>query len=373
MFMSLVWACVGSQEPENPSPDPASTEDYCASISADPATVSSFYEDNPSYTDDTDDLLPTSSPQAAGFDPDALDQALVSYESLNYPWSVLILRNDTLVLERYYHGSDATTSNNVHSASKSILGLLVGIAVDQGDIDGIDQPVADILPELFANLSAKKKTITVGHLLTMTSGIRWTEDDSEYEIENQSDWLAAYLQAPLDHTPGEAFEYSTGSSHLLGAALAEATENSLCAFAHDKLLGPLSAEAEHWGMDPQGHYSGGYSVYLTPRELARFGTLVAAGGVWEDEQIVPTDWVESAQERHTDTGGVWGYGYGFWLWEPTDIQTVIAWGYGGQLVHLVPEHDLIVVTTTNTRDYNPDFDGRSLVRDIVDALEVSAD
>ncbi|MBT3220871.1 MAG: serine hydrolase [Proteobacteria bacterium] len=377
----LICGCINTSEKPRDDTDIVDTDTDiddtdepavdCAAISPDPAEVETWYDhSNPSLTDDLDELLPTATPASEEFDETLLEEAIAEYAALPYTWSLLVLRHGNLIVERYYHGADAATSNAVHSSSKSILSLLTGLAIEQGHLEGLDQPVAHILPEVFKGLEAEKQNITVRHLLTMTSGIRWSEDSTEYKIEDEENWLRAYLERSLDEPPGTYFEYSTGSTHLLGAAVAEATGTDLCTYAHQNILVPLQAEAERWQRDKQGYYSGGYGVYLTPRELARFGQMVANGGLWQGTQVVPSSFVEAAVSWHEDTGGRWGYGYLFWIWRPNkeDLSSAVAWGYGGQLVYIVAAHDLVVVTTTNTRDQDPDFDGMDLVRGIVAAL-----
>ncbi len=343
---------------------------FCESISPDPATVTDFYEDNPTYTDEADDILPTATPDEMGMDGRMLDAAAEKLGGIPVTWSFLVLRHGSVVAEHYFNGSDSTASNNVHSASKSILGALTGIAIDEGVLSGLDQPVAELLPDLFEGLSADKQAISVEQLLTMTSGLRWVEDETEYDMQKSDDWLAAYLAQPLDHAPGTYFEYSTGSTHLLGAALSSAAGVSYCDYAHDHLLSSLSIEAEHWGRDPQGWFSAGFNVYLTPRELARFGQAMLDGGVWDGTQVVPADWVDASFQHHQDAGMEYGYGYLWWLWEPLEMTIPIAWGYGGQLVYVVPDYDIVMVVTTNTADYDPsDFDaGDILMGFVIDAV-----
>ena len=140
---------------------------------------------------------------------------------------------------------------------------------------------------------------------------------------------------------------------------------STCQYAHQALLGPLGNVAEHWGRDPQGYFSGGCNVYMTPRELARFGLLVGDGGQWRGAQLIPADWVDAAVSAQADAGYGYSYGYLFWLTTIRGHAVAIAWGWGGQLVYVVRDLDLVVVFTTNTRDFAPDYDGFDILRDHV--------
>ncbi len=368
--LAAMLACVQGQGEtpgrtviEEPVEDPViAVSSRCEALG--PSSITGFYEDNPSYTDEVEELLPSSTPEEQGLDSEVLGGAADELAGEPFAWSLLVLRHGHVVLEESFKGASQTQSDSIHSASKSMLGLLVGQAIEGGEME-LDQPVDELLPELFEGLEPGKRDITVEHLLTMSSGLAWTEDETEYEIEDEEDWLAAYLALPQDHTPGEHFEYSTGSTHLLGAALAHATGWSLCDLAHERLLDPLGAEAEHWSRDPQGYFSGGYGVAMVPRELARFGQLALDGGSWEGQQIVSADWLEASHQWHQDAGWGHGYGYLWWLWRPGDHEFAVAWGYGGQLVYLLPEQDIVVVVTTNTRDYAPDYDAHDLVIEYV--------
>lgn len=340
----------------------------CETIWEVPGGGGTFYEENPTFEDPVDDSAwwTFSEPADQGMDAEKLDQAVAELEGRPIFWSFLVLRHGVIVAEEYFNGAEAGHSNNVHSASKSLLGILTGVAIQEGYLEGIDQPVAELLPDHFASLDdPAKESITVGQLLAMTAGFEWTEDGTEYQIQNQPDWVQAILELPLADTPGETFNYSTGNTHVLGAALAEATGMSTCQYAHDALLGPMGMVAEHWGRDPQGYFSGGCNVYLTPRELARFGLLVGGGGEWEGQQLVPSAWVDDAIAAQADAGEGYSYGYLFWLTRIRGYDTAIAWGWGGQLVYVVPDLDLVVVFTTNTRDYAPDYDGFDILRNYV--------
>lgn len=295
-----------------------------------------------------------------------LDDAIADLEIRPIMWSFLVLRHDAIVVERYFNDAQASHSNNVHSASKGVLSSLTGIAIEQGYIDGFDQPICGLLPDHFASVDdPAKEDITVGHLLTMTAGFAWQEDVTEYQIEDEADWVQAIVDLPLIHTPGETFNYSTGQTHLLSAVLTEATGRSTCEYAHEVLLQPLGITVEHWGRDPQAYFSGGCNVYLTPRDLARFGLLILYGGVWDDEPLVPPLWIDDATAPHVDAGYGYSYGYLWWLTQISGHPVAIARGYGGQLVYVIDDLDIVVVFTTNTRDFYPDFDGYDILESYV--------
>ena len=312
-----------------------------------------FYEDNPTYIDDVDDTAfwNFSSPEEQGMDSEILSDGLAELDSSPYLFSILIIRHDTIVIENFFNGSEQNHSNNIHSSSKSMLPAMVGIAVKEGYIDSVDQKVSDFLPEYFTS-GGEKENITIRHLMTMSAGLGWVEDKSEYQIEKTENWVEAILGRALVTTPGEEFNYSTGLTHVLSAVIGSATGVSTCEFAHRNLFEKIGIMAEHWGRDPQAVYSGGYNLYMTPREMAKFGLLYMHGGEWNSEQIIPPEMVEDSVSPQISAGGAYDYGYCWWLRRLSGYDTYIAWGFGGQFIFLFPELDLILVSTADTMN-NP--------------------
>jgi len=336
----------------------------CEAIFDRPGLGETFYEDNPTYIDDRE--LPEwrlSAPSDVGIDEDALDAGAAELAQSPALLSLLVVRDDALVFERYYNGSDASHSNNIHSASKSILSAVFGIALADGTIASLDAPLADYLPEYIA-AGSDTAEITLRHVLTMSSGLEWTEDDTEYSvIEPSDDWVEAILGQPMTGTPGVDFNYSSGMSHVLSAVLTRATGTSTCAYAHEKLLAPLGIGAEHWGRDPSGVFAGGYNLYMTPRELARFGLLFLHDGDWEGDQLVPASWVQQSIEPQLPAEDGYDYGYYWWLLSDGAQDIAIAWGFGGQFVYLVPALDLMVVMTADTAADHAELEGERFLFD----------
>lgn len=340
----------------------------CTALQA-PLSTNRFYEDNLTYTDPVDDTASwtTATPEDVELDSAMLEQASTTLAAAAYTWSFLVIRNDKLVFERYYHGSARNRSNNVHSSSKSIWGAAIGIAIDKHVITTPDVTIASILPSQYvAVMSPAKQTITVRDLLTMTSGIEWTEDSSETDIQTTPDWITAILSLPMADTPGATFNYSTADAHLDSVVLTAAAQTTACQFIHTNLLAPMGVVAERWGRDPQGYFSGGYNLYLTPRELAKFGLLYLHDGNWHGKQLVPEAWVRQSMTAQTDAGAPYGYGYDFWLRNLGGHDVAMAWGFGGQMIYIVKDLNMVVVMTTNTHDFSQDtFDGTTVMSDDV--------
>jgi CubicO group peptidase (beta-lactamase class C family) len=293
-----------------------------------------------------------SAPATQGLDAEMLAQADRAIEA-EYPniYSLLVVRHGYLVFEKYYHGHDRSDEYNVKSITKSVTSALIGIALEQGYLSSLDQRVIEYLPEYATPpIDERKQAITLRHLLTMTSGFAWTEDDINAWISSR-DWIKYAMNRPLAHDPGEVFAYDTASSHILSAVISRATGTSEFQFADDQLFRPLGISAHAWPADPQGYTFGSSELQLTSRDLAKFGYLYLNNGFWDGAQVVPAAWVkESTAERRSKVGffGDEGYGYLWWVAEDQGHAAYFALGYGAQYVYVVPDLDLVVVITANT-------------------------
>ncbi|QXJ22869.1 serine hydrolase [Actinomadura graeca] len=314
-----------------------------------------FYEDNPIYRDPVPVAWPGARPEEVGLDSARLKRGADEVAREHSALSLLIVRRGELVMERYFHGAGPQSSANVHSASKSILRILLGIAIDAGYRVGgrpltLGTRVADVLPEYFAHAEPVKREITLRHLVEMSVGMEWREDETEERIQTRDDWTAAILGRKMAaRRPGEKFLYSTGSTHLLAVVLTKVTGQSLWDFARERLFGPLGIAPEHWGRDPQGICSGGYNLYLTPRELARFGELLLRGGMWNGRRIVSASTIADARRKTWwDPGEDNWYGQLFRVDTIKGVDVFFAEGHGGQFVYLLPGKDIALVMTAAT-------------------------
>ena len=261
--------------------------------------------------------------------------------------SLLIVHDGYLVYENYFgHPENIDVANEIHSCSKSVTSLLVGIAIAQGYIGGVDDFVLDYFPDrTFENMDARKEAITIEHLLTMTSGLPWTE--GEYgALVSSPDWVKWVLDRPMDYAPGERWVYNTGGSHLLSAIVSEATGQNTTVFADEFLFSPLGISYWWWPGDPQGAAMGGSDLYLRPRDIAKIGYLCLRGGVWDGQIIVPHSWLAtstSCQFTFHPIPGSSGYGYQWWVYP--HVGAYAARGVLGQHIWVVPNRDLVVVIT----------------------------
>jgi CubicO group peptidase (beta-lactamase class C family) len=298
----------------------------------------------------------TSTPEDQGMDSARLAGML---EAVEARWldldSVLVIRNGAIVAEAYYPPYREDTKHELYSCTKSFCATLVGIAIDQGHIAGVDEPALSLLPgRTFEEVDARKEAMTLEDLLTMTSGLDWPEGDPIYRAMYQSpDWVRYVLGRPMVAAPGTAFNYNSGASHVLSAIVQQATGTPTLRYAQKHLFGPLGIDAR-WGVDSQGIAIGGWGLQLTPRDMARLGLLYLDEGVWEGQRIVSAEWVRAATSKHVETDGELGYGYQWWTY-PTH-GAYAALGRGGQMIFVWPQERIVVVFTAGDMDHQPQFD-----------------
>lgn len=278
----------------------------------------------------------------------ALRRALRRSERIEPLSSLLISWRGRLVAERYRHGMGPDRPTNVKSVSKTLLHPLVGAAIRDGHLEGVHQPLAELLPEAFdRELDPRKREITLGQLLSMTAGLETTSFGNYGAWVGSRDWVRHAVERPLECDPGRCWEYSTGNTHLVSVILTRATGVSTLAYARRVLFEPLGIRPRPWDRDPQGYYLGGNNMALTPRELLRFAELYLNFGRWEGEQVVPVPWVlASWQPRGRSPWNRHGYGYLWWLEEWGGERAYFGWGYGGQYAVVVPSLELAIAATS---------------------------
>lgn len=268
--------------------------------------------------------------------------------------SVLIVRNGYIVWESYYDPAYGPNDQlNIYSCTKSVTSALIGIAIAEEHIGGVNETLLSYFPDrTIANRTVEKEAITLEQVLTMTSGLAWDEwpygPASSYTyLVNSPDWVQYVLDQPMRHEPGTVWDYNSGGSHLLSMIINQTAGTTTLAYADSHLFAPLGISDYQWETDPQGVVAGGSNLYLTPRDMAKFGFLYLNNGSWDGDQLVPAEWVENSTQNlatpYNDTDTI-GYGYHWWLNLP--INTYLAIGYNGQQINVVPEHNLVVVFTT---------------------------
>ncbi len=308
--------------------------------------------------------------------PNLMSDGLADLENSSTRRAFILIRNGQIVYEQYFNGSSVTDSNNVASVSKSMLSALFGIAMNQGLIFTAEDTLMTYLPEYFeGETDPQKLNLTIRDFLTMSHGLTWTENVSDRALNFSDNQIEDILSLPIVDEPGTFFNYSTGVSHVLSALLTEATGMSTCEFAHEYLFEPMGIEAEFWGIDPQGYFTGGHSVSLTAREIAKFGMLFLNEGNWYGEQLVPGWWVVASTTPRIDIGNNYaGYGYYWWLNRIAGYDMYSALGYGGQLLHVIPDLNVVLVIThrisRSSRNFAEEAESYEFIRNyLIPAIE----
>ncbi|MGH9751530.1 MAG: serine hydrolase domain-containing protein [Blastocatellia bacterium] len=293
-------------------------------------------------------------PSAQGVNPIWLaDAERFIREKLPQVRSLLIVRNGRLFYEQYFQGATVNDLFNIKSVTKSFTSALVGIALGEGLIRSENETIADLLPEYFTmQTDPRKRRITLRHLLTMTAGFEWEENGPITTRWVQSDDYAKFtLDLPVIIEPGKVQKYNSGLSHLLSVSLTRRSRMSAMEYAQKRLFAPIGIKVGRWDTDPQGYNEGSSELFLTARDLARFGFLYLNAGLWESRQIVPAEWIWQSTSPQSGQDPLWAhYGYQWWVSGNDDLHSFAALGYGGQAIRIVPKLDLVVVMTSTTID-----------------------
>ncbi|SCY66319.1 serine hydrolase domain-containing protein [Microvirga guangxiensis] len=263
--------------------------------------------------------------------------------------SLIIAHDGKPVVEEAFKGANLERPTNIKSASKTILSALVGIAIERGVLKGVDQPVADLLgASLPSDADERVKQITIGHLLSMQAGLERTSGRNYGSWVSSGNWVRHVLTRPFVDEPGGRMLYSTGSTHLLSAALTRASKRSTLELAREWLGEPLEVQVPPWTRDPQGIYLGGNEMAMSPRALLRFGEMYRQGGMIDSKRIVPESWVRESWEPRTSspfTGD--SYGYGWYMRDMRGHRIYYAWGFGGQMIYVAPSLGMTAVMTSD--------------------------
>jgi CubicO group peptidase (beta-lactamase class C family) len=296
---------------------------------------------------------PLSTSSAQGLDQKKIDAAYMKARELGFVDGLLVIRNGYLVGETYFNGYDRNEPHQLWSVTKSFLSACVGIAIELGFIDDIDNKVMDYFPEYaFEGIDPRFNEITVRNLLTMRMGID-REQNNLITVVTTDNWIRETFRLPLLYDPGTKFSYNSLQSLLLSAIITKTSGMTARQFAERYLTGPMGIEIFKWESDPQGNTIGGYNLYMTPREMAVLGYFYMNGGVIDGKQIVTREWIDLSWQKTCLNDGSWGvlteynYGYHWWIGKMQGYDLFIAWGMGGQFIICAPEKDLIVVVTTN--------------------------
>lgn len=274
---------------------------------------------------------------------DALRDAALALPQLH---AILVQHDANLLLAEAPRGRGLDRVANIKSCSKSLLALLLGTAITRGEIPSLDSRLGDVAPALIpSDATEGVADLTMNHLVTLRAGLQGTSGGNYGAWVSSRNWVAHALRQPRLAPNGGRMIYSTGTTHILGAALVTATGQSLHALARDRLGTPLGIDIPNWTRDPQGFHFGGNEMALTPRAMLRVATLMRDGGSVDGIQVIAPDWIAASQQAQTRSpfSGL-GYGLGWFL---SDTGWTLARGYGGQIIAAHPAARLAVAITSD--------------------------
>jgi len=264
--------------------------------------------------------------------------------------SMIVAQDGRVLLERVFAGPSLDTPVNIKSAAKTVLAAVTGAAIDRGMVEGLDQPLGDLLGRRIpASADPRVRRITVEQLLSMSAGLEPTSGRNYGRWVSSRDWLAFALTRPFVAEPGGRMLYSTGTSHILSAALTNVSGRSTLQLARDWIGDPLGIAVPPWPRDPQGVYFGGNDMLLSPRALLRFGEMYRNDGLHRGARVLSAAWVRDSWRsrggRSPWTG--YTYGLGWWLRTLGPHPVNFAWGFGGQMVFVAPSLGITAVMTSD--------------------------
>jgi CubicO group peptidase (beta-lactamase class C family) len=297
-----------------------------------------------------------STPAEQGLDPRLVGELYLNAAELERLYGLLVVKNGHLIAEKYFNEGSVGQKARIQSATKSVASALVGIALEQGCLTSVEQKMLDSFPEVAGQITdPRKEQITIRQMLQMRAGYPWEETHADlWEGLLSGHYPRLVEEFPLTADPGTEFQYSNLTSNWLGIIVDRACGSHLKPYAEENLFLPMGVEAGEWGTDWDGHNNGCGDLHLRARDMAKFGLLYLNDGEWEGNQIVPSDWVHDSLRTYSEDA--WdnigrfrdiGYGYQWWSARAGDQQVNFAWGHGGQLIVLVDELDLVVVTTAD--------------------------
>lgn len=314
---------------------------------------------------------PTASPEEVGLDSAVLVEMFDAARELKIPvHSIQIVRHGRLVLDSYFYPYSPEMRHDVASVTKSVTSTLVGLAIDDGHLRDVKQPVLSFFPNLSVmKPDASKKALTLEHLLTMQAGWDCGFEAKEarlFEMRQSADWMRFMLGLPMRTEPGTRFAYCSGNCHVLSAILTEGTGTNALAFARRELFDPLGIRDVAWPADSRGRNHGWGDLQLLPRDMAKLGQLFLQRGRWRDRQIISEAWIRTATHAHVErTTNKDRYGYFWWVKGAEYPGMFEAVGRGGQRINVWPAQDLVIVFTGG------EFEPGDLAKFILKALTSS--
>jgi len=290
-----------------------------------------------------------------------LTLAFDEFKTVEGALSLIVCREGTIVAEEYtnYNTYGADSIKNIMSVTKTFTGVLVGLALEKGYIESLNDPISKYLTGIVTFPDDVKANITIDQLLKMSFGHSWngTSSASLYNTwANTQDHLQYIIDLPLVSTPGTVFNYSDGASHLLSVIITEATGTNTLDFARESLFNPLGITKLRWSKDDRGYPNGAAGLQIKPEDMVKFGNLILNNGKYSGNDVVKENWITTMTTTKISTNNnvLYGpeYGYQVWLGTVSGHRYHMAMGWGGQFIIIVPDLELVVTATCWTSGLN---------------------
>ena len=291
--------------------------------------------------------------------------------------SLIVYSHGGIKFEKYYNSYKKDSLHRLQSQTKSIVALLMGIAIDKGYVSSENEPVSKYFPEYFNNSDQLKSTVTIRDLMTMSAGFRWEEmiplDDPRNDninMFNSNNWLRYSLTRSMVQKPFTGFKYNSGCPMIVTGIIEKATKMRLDEFAVVYLFEPLKIKRYYWLKDSTGFCHAGGGLFLKPMDMMKIGIMVMNNGKWEKEQIISENWIRKATSSYIPTSfDISTYGYFWWIREmktggTKTTRVITAEGAGGQKLYIFPEYQLIIAFTErnySTPQVGPIFISESIL------------
>ena len=281
--------------------------------------------------------------------------------------SLICLKDGEVICECAHPGYEINTWHLSHSMSKTVTGIAIGMLVDDGKLS-VQARLVDIFPEYdYVDVAFEK--ITVKHLLTMTSGVRFSEAGSVTE----SNWTEAYFSSSCAFVPGTDFAYNSMNSYILAAIVVKLTGKSLTEFLDERLFGPLYITNRFWEVSAEGIEKGGWGLYLSAESWAKIGYMMLSGGSFEGKRILSEEWVKDSYYRHASTPDSLGhFDYGYQMWTSRDDDGYLFNGMLGQNVWICPKNNIVAVILSGNNELFQNSPARSILEKYL-AVDLSDD
>jgi CubicO group peptidase (beta-lactamase class C family) len=272
--------------------------------------------------------------------------------------SLIVFYDGKIRFEKYYNGAEKDSLHQIQSQTKSIVSLLLGIAIDKGFVSGENDFVHKYFPEFLSSGGSLRSNLKIKDLLTMSAGFDWEEmlpfndpKNDNINMLNSGDYLQYALSKLIIKPPLTEFNYNSGCPMIVAGIIERSSKMPLSEFADKYLFKPLGISDYYWIKDPEGFCHAGGGLYLKPGDILKIGMLVLNKGKWENKQIISESWILRSTQSYLTSGfDISGYGYFWWIRnmpvrEGLTTKVISAEGAGGQKLYIFSDYKLIIAFT----------------------------